>query len=164
MHFSDQEKSSIDFEDSKVRNILAWFMMIYILFSTVFLIIIINITKRLFGRERPTRIAEKYRLCNMRKLEHHKSFPSGDASAASFFTAIYIHIFGVNIWFMVISTVMVSLGRVYVFCHWIGDTVAGSILGTTVSYFLFNEAYFSAIAKPLFVAFAKMMNLDIDLD
>lgn len=155
---------SIDFEDKSVKNKLAIFMWLYVSLTSLFLIFVISLLKKVFGRERPTRIKEKYRLCNMRKLEHHKSFPSGDASAAAFFLGIYVHVFGMNPIFMIIITLFVSLGRVYVFCHWIGDTVAGSILGSTVVYFLFSKAYFGSIAKPLLVLFAKLTNLGIDFD
>ena len=100
----------------------------------------------------------------MRKLEHHKSFPSGDATAASFFLAIYVYVFGLNVWCMIFFTIFVSLGRVYVFCHWIGDTIAGSFLGTALAYFLYSKAHFGFFSKPLFIVFAKATNLDIDFE
>lgn len=142
MQLSDLEKESLDFGDKHVKNKFATFMVIYLAFTVILLVCCVSILKRLFGRERPTRVASKYRLCNMRKLEHHKSFPSGDATAASFFLAIYVYVWGLNAWCMIFFTIFVSLGRVYVFCHWIGDTIAGSFLGTALAYFLYSKAHF----------------------
>ena len=64
----------------------------------------------------------------MRKLEHGKSMPSGDACAAAVCGGMYWHLFGFP-WFMIVCVPFASLGRVYVHCHWIGDTVVGAIIG-----------------------------------
>lgn len=114
--------------------------------------------KKIFGRERPSRIPRIRRLCNMRDLEHGKSMPSGDAAACAFFCGIYWYIFGVH-WYMYIALPLTSLGRVFTQCHWILDTVAGSILGLAFVYFTYAPSYFEILATPLFYAFFKVFDV-----
>ena len=127
--------------------------MVYILVAILALCIFFILPlKKLFNRDRPTRILSVYRICNMRDLEHGKAMPSGDAAAGAFFCGIYAYLFGLPFYAWAIFTILVSLGRVYVHCHWIGDTIAGSILGVAFTYFTFSEAYMGKLSYPLFVA------------
>ena len=77
----------------------------------------------------------------MRDQEKHKAMPSGDTFAASFFVGLYLNIFGFHwLWWCIVP--LVGLGRVYVHCHWIGDTVVGGILGVIVQHFWCATPYF----------------------
>lgn len=108
--------------------------------------------KAIGGRERPIRIPTVNRLCNMRMLEHGKSMPSGDAAAATLLMSTYLFLFG-NPWPLLIVVPLVSLGRVYVHCHWIGDTIVGTMLGLACAYLFWSKDFFSTLALPLFRAF-----------
>ena len=63
----------------------------------------------------------------MRDLEHGKSMPSGDAAAAAYFCGMYFYLFDFP--WLLPCIVLCSLGRVYVHCHWFGDTVIGCLFG-----------------------------------
>ena len=73
----------------------------------------------------------------MRDLEHGKSMPSGDAAACALFSGFYLYVFDFP-YMMIFILPLVSLGRVYVHCHWIADTIAGSILGNVFAAILFR--------------------------
>ena len=120
------------------------------LFSLV--LIIILPCKFLLRRERPSRIKSVRRICNMRDREHRGRFhsmPSGDSAAAGFFCVALGYLF--NFPFIVISIPFTCLGRVYVHCHWFGDTLIGAIIGSTFSFIVFN-LYFEKLSPPLFIA------------
>ena len=53
--------------------------------------------------------------------------PSGDAAMGAYWCGLALLIFDFSQGMLIIP--MVALGRVYFRCHWIGDTIAGSILG-----------------------------------
>ena len=131
---------------------LGMFFFIYVLVSCLTIVLCVIATgKILLQRDRPTRVRNVYRLCNMRDREKGKSMPSGDSFAAVYLTAIYLWVYG-NPWPLIICMPMVSIGRVFVHCHWIGDTIAGSIIGLLTSYYLFSPKYFATISIPLFRA------------
>jgi membrane-associated phospholipid phosphatase len=96
-----------------------------------------------------------FRFCNMRDLEHGKSMPSGDAAAAAYFCAMYFYLFNFP-WFLP-CIVLCSLGRVYVHCHWIGDTVIGSLIGLLFTWYWFSESSFGLLSLPLFKFFVAKM-------
>ena len=112
-------------------------------------LVIVLPLKMIFDRERPTRILNVYRICNMRDLEHGKSMPSGDAAAAAFFCGTYSFLFNFH-WLSIIIVPLVCLGRVYVHCHWIGDTIIGSIIGFLFSFFCYRKESFAILAWPIF--------------
>ena len=113
-------------------------MVLYVTIALLVLVLILILPlKALFGRERPTRITSVFRFCNMRDLEHGKAMPSGDAAAAAFFCGVYMVVFN-HPWLLYLCLPLVALGRVYVHCHWIGDTVIGSILGLLVVQYFFS--------------------------
>ena len=127
---------------SEFRFMLANMMWFYMLITILAMVAVVILpSKALLGRERPTRVRKVFRFCNMRDLEHGKSMPSGDAAACAFFCGIYFHVFGFAPVLLIIP--LVSIGRVYVHCHWIGDTIVGSILGLIVSHFFFSQKYFT---------------------
>ena len=123
-------------------------MFIYVMLTFALLIVgTVLPLKAIIGRERPSRIASVYRILNMRDLEHGKAMPSGDSACCAYFCCMYSIVFGFH-WAILIIP-FTCLGRVYVHCHWIGDTVVGSILGSITAYVFFN-LYFVTISKPIY--------------
>ena len=121
---------------------MALFMVIYQLVTCLGMTLVVTLPlKALCGRERPTRITSVYRYCNMRDREHGKSMPSGDAAAAAFLMGIYLYLFG-TVWPLLICLPLVSLGRVYVHCHWIGDTIVGGAMGVWICYYCYSPVFF----------------------
>jgi membrane-associated phospholipid phosphatase len=108
-------------------------------------------TKALFGRQRPESNPYVNRILNMRKLEHGKAMPSGDTLACAFFCVFYYHVFGAH-WAIFVMIPLAALGRVYVHCHWLGDTIVGAIIGVVVPHFMFANPYFSILFKPFLLA------------
>lgn len=116
---------------------LAAFHILYAVLTCLgILTVTVVILKKIVGRERPTKVASKSRICNMRDREHGKSMPSGDSAAAAFLLSLYFWFFGVYWPMLMIPLVM--LGRVYVFCHWFGDTIIGSLMGLAVCHFFYT--------------------------
>ena len=78
-------------------------------------------------------------MINMRAVEEGTfSMPSGDSSAAAVFCCIVAYELDMPWIYLVLPLVM--MGRVYYHCHWVGDTVAGILVGTFwgilfISYF-----------------------------
>ena len=132
---------------------MGFFFLLYSTIACLMMIVLITVPlKMCFRRERPTRVKSVYRYCNMRDRERgSRSMPSGDANAAAFLTAMYGWLYG-NPVPAIICIPMVSLGRVYVHCHWIGDTIIGSFLGLLISYYCYSPHYFGIISMPLFRA------------
>jgi len=143
-----------DLEDKSVRWNVAWFFLLYctVSLAAVTLFIIVPL-KKIIGRDRPEKIKGVKRVCNMRDLEHgNKSMPSGDTLAASFVLSEYAYIFGLSWWFVGAFVICVGIGRVYVHCHWIGDTIFGAVIGRLVVFFFFSAEYFPIMAMPFFKA------------
>jgi len=105
--------------------------------------------KMLFDRDRPSRILKVYRYCNMRDLEHGKSMPSGDAAAAAFFCGTYFYLFNFH-WLTFIVVPLVCFGRVYVHCHWFGDTIIGAFMGHLFALICYRKESYSILAWPIF--------------
>ena len=117
---------------------------------TALVVFIILPLKYLFRRTRPIRNKSVSRYCNMRDRENgNPSFPSGDAAACAYFCSVYLYVFSTP-WFLVICLPLCSLGRVYVHCHWLLDTVFGAIFGLVFAIFFYHETYFATFAMPLF--------------
>ena len=72
------------------------------------------------------------------------AMPSGDAGMGSYWCGLAVLVFNIRSAILIIP--LVALGRVYFRCHWIGDTVAGSLLG-------FGFAYLSVPMLPLYANF-----------
>lgn len=129
--------------------LLSNFIWVYLCVTLLAMVVFIILPmKAIFGRDRPTRNKSVYRLCNMRDVEgSQKSMPSGDAAACAFICSAYWYLFG-NKWFVIICLPFVSLGRVYVHCHWIGDTILGSIIGLYCAHVCFGHQYFPILSQP----------------
>ena len=129
----------------------------YWLYTSVSLIVVVLLVivplKKILGRDRPEKVKGVRRVCNMRDLEHgNKSMPSGDTLAACFILSSYSYIFGMPWWIVTVMTIGVGLGRVYVHCHWLGDTIVGGFLGRVIVIFFFSPHYFPIMAMPFFKA------------
>ena len=64
----------------------------------------------------------------MRAREHGMSMPSGDSASCAFLCTICWVLFDIKIAMFTILP-LTMCGRVYVFCHWFGDTIVGAIIG-----------------------------------
>jgi len=90
------------------------------------------ILKKLTGRPRPLENLKVVRFSNLRKHEKNCSMPSGDSLQSANFAIILLFYFNTNFGFFLIPLVMFS--RIYFFCHYILDTIVGSIMGLILSY------------------------------
>ena len=128
---------------------LAIFMTLYQGLGILAVLLIVTVPlKQIFKRARPVRNKNVYRILNMRDLEHNYSMPSGDTLAAAYFTSVYFYVFGAH-WTIFVCVCLAALGRVYVHCHWLGDTLVGGVLGLIVSHFVLANPYFVILSKPL---------------
>ena len=88
-----------------------------------------QVLKYLIKRERPQRKLAVPRLSNLRDKEVGTySMPSGDTSAAAVFCLINYLVMQMPAIYLILP--LVALGRVYFQCHWFGDTIIGSFVGT----------------------------------
>ena len=118
-------------------------LFLFVYSMSVFILLIVFLVlplKAILGRERPSRIMSVFRYLNMRDLEQGKAMPSGDSACCAYFCSLYAIVFGYWIALMIIP--FVCIGRVYVHCHWIGDTMVGATLGMTIAY-VFYGIYFT---------------------
>lgn len=153
LSLKELESPQLDMNKTGPLATLVLFLVTYVLITSLSMTCAIVLPlKALGGRERPIRVPTVHRYCNMRMLEHGKSMPSGDAAACAFFMSVYLYMFG-NPWPVLIVVPLVSLGRVYVHCHWIGDTVVGTMLGLSCAYLFWSKDFFGTLALPLFRAF-----------
>jgi membrane-associated phospholipid phosphatase len=101
-------------------------------------LIITVITKYIFGRKRPEINPNVIRRHNCRSRESNCSMPSGDSMQCASFAVLLVCYFGNFLGFVLIPFVMFS--RVFYFCHFIMDTIIGTLIGLIIS---------SCIAYPL---------------
>ena len=101
-------------------------------------LIITVITKYIFGRKRPDINPNVIRRHNCRSRENNCSMPSGDSMQCASFAVLFVCYFGNFFGFILIPFVMFS--RVFYFCHFIMDTIIGTLMGLIIS---------SCIAYPL---------------
>jgi len=73
----------------------------------------------------------------MRKKEHGKSMPSGDSASCAFMMTWILILFNQK-WGLIFVLPMTMAGRVYVHCHWICDTIVGSIIGIASGIFFYR--------------------------
>ena len=95
--------------------------------------------KRVFRRPRPKLDRSVARAYDIRSKiaggkSENESFPSGDTAAGSAWAAAMSVLTGSPLWLLVPP--MVAFARVYFHCHWLGDTVAGAVIGVTVPWLL----------------------------
>ena len=149
-HHNELKKEELE---TATKTQVMIFMLVYTLLTMGFLILVLVLPlKKLVGRDRPNRVKTVKRLCNLRDKENgNKSMPSGDSAAAAFVFTMYCLSFHLPRIFALFGIVWVCLGRVFMHCHWIGDTVIGAALGTAMASVFFGEN-FSKFGLPVFLA------------
>ena len=106
------------------------FMIFYAIFC-VMMVITTTAFKKLIKRPRPPMPDMIYakRMNNLRAKEVGTyAMPSGDSAACALFCYLMAVQMRVQAIYLILP--LVCLGRVYYHCHWIGDTIVGSIIGT----------------------------------
>ncbi len=98
---------------------------------TLLSLLVSLIIKKLIARPRPQKF-DTNRLYDLRQHEKNFSMPSGDSLQAANFAIILFVYYNTFIGFLFIPLVMYA--RIFYFCHYILDTVAGCTLGILVSY------------------------------
>lgn len=147
-----EELDSIDMSLAWNRVKLSLVLCLYQIVTCLSMVFLVTSPlKMVCGRERPTHLPHKNRWCNMREREHGKSMPSGDAAACAFLMAIYLYMYG-SVWPLAVVLPLTCLGRVYVYCHWFGDTLIGAVIGYFYCQLFFTPAQFGYLASPLFKA------------
>ena len=94
----------------------------------------------------------------MRDREHrgrYHSMPSGDAAAGAFICIQLAYLF--NCPMVLVAIPLTCLGRVYVQCHWFGDTLAGTVIGCVSGYLAYN-VYFEGLGPHLYVTLVKILH------
>ena len=107
------------------------------------IIICLSITlsmKRIIARPRPDTCEFVKRLYNLRGAEKNFSMPSGDSLQAANFAVIFYCYFGVKFFFYFIPLVMFA--RIFYFCHYVGDTIIGVLLGLLTSSLIYKGLIF----------------------
>lgn len=102
---------------------------------TVIALIITLGLKKLTNRQRPHHREHLKRIKNLRQHEKDCSMPSGDSLQAANFAMILFMYFNTYFGFLLIPCVMFS--RIFYFCHYLSDTIVGSLLGLIISNFAF---------------------------
>jgi len=107
------------------KNLVRHFVII--LFSTVFLELIIHGIKYMVARPRPFDVLEDVRV--LFNLPHSYSFPSGH-TAMGFFVAVLLQgFYRKKLSFLVGVAALVAISRIYIGVHFPSDVLAGSLLG-----------------------------------
>ena len=95
------------------------------------------------------------RWLNLRGREGNKSMPSADtaqsALCAAFISLNYpaFYAFMGGMGFTLKLIIAVAIGRVYYHCHFVGDCIVGSIVGTVVAYFVHEINLAELVSRPL---------------
>jgi membrane-associated phospholipid phosphatase len=99
--------------------------------STIVNLVLSLALKKYIGRPRPETSKISSRLFDLRKYEKNCSMPSGDSiQAGNWAILIYIYT-GYNIGFFIVPFVMYA--RIYFYCHYLFDTIIGSLFGIFIS-------------------------------
>ena len=80
----------------------------------------------------------------MRIREKGMSMPSGDSAACAFETLQWLMYFDSYMAILVVLP-LTMCGRVYVYCHWFGDTIVGAIIGTLFSLMFLKNMHIFGI-------------------
>ena len=129
------------------RFLLGICFMFFFSLMLVLMVISTTILKKLIKRQRPPLPEMIYakRMNNLRGRETGTyAMPSGDSAACALFCYILTHQMKVQAIYLILP--LVCLGRVYYHCHWIGDTIVGSVVGTMWGVF---GCYFLYAIVPL---------------
>ena len=97
-------------------------------------LIITLVTKSIFKRPRPNIKENVKRIFNCRNKETNYSMPSGDSMQSANFAILTLFYLGNFFGFILIPFVMFA--RIFYFCHYILDTVIGTLVGLCVSWAL----------------------------
>ena len=89
------------------------------------------VTKSIFKRPRPNIKENVKRIFNCRNKETNYSMPSGDSMQSANFAILTLFYLGNFFGFILIPFVMFA--RIFYFCHYILDTVIGTLIGLCVS-------------------------------
>jgi membrane-associated phospholipid phosphatase len=96
-----------------------------------------NPLKRYFGRARPEKSSLGPRFFDLRSRLKNCAFPSGDSAQASAMMMILALHHSQSAWLIMIIPTM--LARIYFGAHWLGDTIAGAIIGMIISYSITSQ-------------------------
>lgn len=99
-------------------------------------LIFTGVLKKLINRPRPVLNEQIKRRFNCRSRETNGSMPSGDALQAATFSVILIDYYGFFGGLLTVPLVMFS--RIFYFCHYICDTLAGAFLGLILSSIMYH--------------------------
>lgn len=79
-------------------------------------------------RPRPDLNEKVKKSKRFRSKEKNCALPSGDTVQSMFFSMVLVMWFGVDPGVMMLFHVLVAVSRIYFMCHWIGDTIAATIM------------------------------------
>lgn len=92
---------------------------------------LVLLSKKIIGRPRPSdKFDRKY---NFRSVENNGSMPSGDSFQAGLWAALLLINFGENKLLYIVPFVMFA--RIYYYCHFVSDTIIGSISGYFFAFY-----------------------------
>ncbi|MCB9896285.1 MAG: phosphatase PAP2 family protein [Planctomycetes bacterium] len=115
---------------------LGWRFGLVCLMTAMTTVAITGPMKHWIGRPRPEPL-EAARAFKLRGLVNNPSFPSGDSAQAGAMTTLLI-LLGPLAWPASLSFLplipLCMFARVYYGAHWIGDTIAGVIIGAAVAF------------------------------
>jgi membrane-associated phospholipid phosphatase len=126
--------------------------MLFYGFSLLAMVSSTQVLKYTIRRPRPAYRPEVTRYgCQLRKFENGTfSMPSGDAAVAGVFCYVYAFVAGLPAVYVILP--LVCGGRVYYQCHYIGDTIFGSLVGT----------FWGALMSAFVVIFVPLFRLIMD--
>ena len=104
------------------------------LIHVIVTLIITLLSKAIIKRPRPNEKENVKRIFNCRKKENNFSMPSGDSMQSANFAILTLFYLGNFFGFILIPFVMFA--RIFYFCHYIMDTVIGTLVGLTISWAL----------------------------
>jgi undecaprenyl-diphosphatase len=105
---------------------------------TFTLISVTYIIKPIVGRDRPYQV-----LHIQTKCPKDSSFPSGHAAAAAagaFILAKFDHDKRRRVGYILIA-IGISYSRIYLFCHYVGDVIAGNVYGLIIAVLTFSVVH-----------------------
>jgi membrane-associated phospholipid phosphatase len=113
-------------------------------FAALATVVVTETMKKATRRPRPAPVDIGARTFNLRGLLQNYAFPSGDSAQAAVLGTVWklqyaattiddgASSFDGNAFYVV--TLLAMAGRVHDGCHWIGDTIAGSLIGAAITH------------------------------